>query len=324
MKICFLDNVDFSYTSKDLYSNKLRGAESVLINLSIVLKNMGHNVTIFNNNSNDQVINGINWINLSKCKEDVVYDLAISNNDIKLFDKVTAIKKIAFSHSIQSIEKFIRKGQLLSYFKHKPKIVILSNYHKKNRNFFLKMFGTIRIDWSVDDVFLKANLINNFESNYALFTSRPDRNLDLLVDIWQKYIHPKNNKLKLLITPKKNISEINGIVHRSFGSQNDLIKDLLNAKILLVPGHKGELYCLAAEEARELCLPIVTLGIGSLSERVIHGKTGFIANNPMEFAKYALELFENQSLWLTFRNNLLKLRGSNNWEKVASKIISNI
>ena len=46
---------------------------------------------------------------------------------------------------------------------------------------------------------------------------------------------------------------------------------------MLVPGHKGEVFCLAAEEARELCIPIVTLGYGSLYERVIHNKTGFLA-----------------------------------------------
>ena len=39
MKICFLDNTTFQYNSNDLYSNKLRGAESVLINISKALKN---------------------------------------------------------------------------------------------------------------------------------------------------------------------------------------------------------------------------------------------------------------------------------------------
>ena len=52
---------------------------------------------------------------------------------------------------------------------------------------------------------------------------------------------------------------------------------------MLNPGHKGEVFCLAAEEARELCLPIVTLGYGSLYERVIHNKTGYIAKNLDEF-----------------------------------------
>ena len=38
------------------------------------------------------------------------------------------------------------------------------------------------------------------------------------------------------------------------------------------------------EEGRELCVPIVTMGIGSLSERVEHGKTGFIAQNEKDFS----------------------------------------
>ena len=324
MKICFLDNVNFSYTSKDLYSNKIRGAESVLINLAIELNKKGHDVTVFNNCSKNEVINNINWVNLKECNKSKIYDLAISNNDIRLFDNIKSQKKIAFSHSLQHIEKFIRKDQLFSYFKHKPKIVILSKYHNDNRNFLLKMFGTIRINWSVDQIFIESNLNNNIESDLAIFTSRADRNLDVLVNIWKNYIYPQNNKLKLLITPNEKINENNGIIHRSFGSQNDLINDLLRAKILLVPGHKGELYCLAAEEARELCIPIVTLGIGSLSERVNHGETGFIAKNQAEFAKYTLDLFNNKSLWLKFRNNLLKLRGSNSWEKVANKFLANI
>ena len=57
---------------------------------------------------------------------------------------------------------------------------------------------------------------------------------------------------------------------------------------MLVPGHVGEVFCLAAEEARELCIPIVTLGYGSLNERVIHEKTGFIAKDIHEFINYSL------------------------------------
>ncbi len=39
-----------------------------------------------------------------------------------------------------------------------------------------------------------------------------------------------------------------------------------------------------AEEAREMCIPIVTLGVGSLSEKVKHGISCFIAKNTDEFA----------------------------------------
>ena len=39
MKICFLDNNLIPYTSKDITSEKLRGAENILINLYIMITN---------------------------------------------------------------------------------------------------------------------------------------------------------------------------------------------------------------------------------------------------------------------------------------------
>ena len=89
-------------------------------------------------------------------------------------------------------------------------------------------------------------------------------------------------------------------------SQNYLVKDLIKSKMMLIPGHKAELYCLAAEEARELCLPIVTLGMGSLKERVEHEKTGFVAKNYSEFAEYTLALFKNENLYRNILKNLIE------------------
>ena len=104
--------------------------------------------------------------------------------------------------------------------------------------------------------------------------------------------------------------------------QNRMIEDLKKSRIFLIPGHKSELFCLVAEEARELCIPIVTMGIGSLSERVEHGITGFIANSKEEFANYTLDLYKNQILWSELRKNLIKIRGKNNWRKVSEKLLN--
>ena len=90
---------------------------------------------------------------------------------------------------------------------------------------------------------------------------------------------------------------------------------------MLVPGHKGEVFCLAAEEARELCIPIVTMGIGSLNERVEHNVTGLIAKSKNQFADYTIKLFENDELWNNIRKNLLKKRGTNNWQFSAKEFL---
>ena len=65
MKICFIDNTIFKYNSNDLYSKNLRGAETVLINLSNSLNELNHDITIINNCPNSEIINGIKWIDIN-------------------------------------------------------------------------------------------------------------------------------------------------------------------------------------------------------------------------------------------------------------------
>jgi glycosyltransferase involved in cell wall biosynthesis len=213
---------------------------------------------------------------------------------------------------------------LFSYLKYKPKIVLLGKYHKENRNYLLKLFGTINLEWAVDPLFLETKLDENLIENRAIFTSRRDRNLDLLIKLWIKDIFPKNKSIKLYSTPSELIENDYNIFARNFEDKTTMVNDLLKSKVLLVPGHKGELYCIAAEEARELCIPIITLGIGSLSERVEHGITGFIAKTPEEFADYTLKIFNDENLWKSLRNNLIKLRGSKKWDIVAVNLLNQI
>ena len=323
MKICLLDKTDFEYSLNDKHSNKLRGAETILINLYQQLKNLKHDVYVFNNCPKEINNDNSNWYNINKLNyfNNVVFDVAISNADARLFDNILVKRKFLISYSVQSLEKFIRKRQLIAYLMHRPTILLLGEYHRSIRSKITSMFGAEILSLGVDDIFINTKLKINTDNNLAIFTSRADRNSDLLIDIWNNKIQPKNHNLKLLITPAINNNSNLNIIERNLSSQKNLINDLLRSKIFLVPGHKAELFCLAAEEARELCLPIVTLGIGCLSERVEHEKTGFIANNENEFSNYVIELFKNDRLWNQMRSNLIKLRGSVNWTKATNNLL---
>ncbi len=324
MNICFLDGVDIPYTSNDSKCSKLRGAENVVINLSKELFRLGHKITVFNNVHKNTIINGVIWRNINNIDQNTNFDLAISNNDLNLFKKIKSKKYLAISHSIQSIEKFIRKKQLFSYLKYRPKIILLSSYHSDNRNKLLKIFGSINLQWAVDEDFLDTVIDDNLVEKRALFTSRNDRNLNLLINLWKNQIYSKDKLSKLYVTPSPLIDNKFNIFERNFGKRLFLINDLKKSKVFLVPGHKGEIFCLAAEEARELCVPIVTLGIGSLSERVHHGVTGFIAKNQNEFADFALNILNDNNLWQKLRNNLINIRGSKTWQMIAKKLIENV
>ena len=326
MKICFLENTKFEYSYKDIHSSKLRGAENILINITKRLSEMGHNITVYNNCNIEVHKDNSNWYNINQIDQShqLEFDFAISNGDARLLNKVKAKKNIIFSYSLQSIEKFIRKGQLISYLKHKPTYFLIGDYHIKNRSKLISIFGIKMLNLAIDDLFLKTIIPDKRRANNAIFTSRGDRNLVLLIDIWNQYIFPKFNNAKLFVTPYRNIQKKNNIFFRNMSNRNELIKDLLKSKVFLIPGHKAELFCLAAAEAIELCIPIVTLGIGSLYERVEHNINGFVAKNNHEFAKYTIELFQDDTLWLKLHKNMLAQRGQKNWTNSTIDLIKKI
>jgi len=326
MNICFIDYTPFKYSFLDKDLPILRGAETTLINLSYNLSLLDNKVFIFNNCSQKYIKDNLNWDSLDSIdKYKINYDVAIANGDIRLLDKINAKKKFAISYSLQNLEKFIRKKQLNSFIKNKPKIILIGKYHKDKRNFLTRIFGYNFLNLAVDEKFTSTiiNINDPISNDQAIFTSRGDRNGHILFYIWKKYINSVNKNVKLLSSPIENIEHPNvfNVFFRELKNQNELIEDVKKSRMMLVPGHKAELFCLAAEEAKELCVPIVTLGIGSLKERVIHGTTGFIANNYEEFSFYALKLFEDRNLWSKIRNNLHEQRNKMNWKTSAKNFL---
>ena len=66
-----------------------------------------------------------------------------------------------------------------------------------------------------------------------------------------------------------------------------------------------------------MCVPIVTYGIGSVEDRVIHNVTGFIAKNEEEFSKYLEMLLFDDEFYNKIRRKMFKRRGFKNWDFIA-------
>ncbi len=322
MKICFVDTTKLEYSFKDLNNFKIRGSESSIINLSQKISEFGNDVVVFNNSKYEINKHKYSWLNLDRIKNYTnSFDIVISNNDNHILSKFNSKKKFVLSHSILSLEKAFRKKQLFSYFKNRPKYIFLGKYHKKKMSKLFSLFGYQTLNYAVDDIFnkpLKKFKINN---DHAFFTSRQDRNLDILIDIWKNNVFKIRNKSKLFITPiSLNLKKFN-IFNRKLLEKKKYINEIKKSRMVILPGHKAELFCIAAMEASELNLPIVTMGIGSLSERVDHGITGLISKNKYDFSKNIIELYENKVLWNEIRNNLMKKRGQNTWLNASKNLM---
>ena len=324
LKIFFIEK-SIPFNASDLDNPSIGGAEKALINITNELSNNSDLlIKVFNLNNNKEYFNNVEWNNINKIDKEHNPDCLIAFSDANLLSLMNAKKKILWSHSVQSIEKFIRKKQLFSFLKNKPLVILEGEYHFQNRSFLTSFFGKKIIRLAVDYDFINSKVDNDFlPVKNAIFTTRSDRNLDMLIDYW-KEIKSKTENSNLLINPPFETTEYHkklGIKVRSKGLKRDLINDLINSRVMLVPGHKGEVFCLAAEEARELCLPIVTMGIGSLYERVEHNVTGFIARNKSEFIDYSTKILNDDKLYMKIKDNLVKMRNKRSYKNVIKDLL---
>ena len=235
-------------------------------------------------------------------------------------------KKIVWSNSIQPFEKFLRKGQLMPFFKHKPMVVTMCEYQYKLRSFITSFYGKDMISLTVDPKFYNEPIdINYVPPKRALYNIRSNRNLDWLLNIWINKIFPKDNNAELYITPGlvdyTDILKKSNIKLRSFGTRKELMEELKNTRVFTYIGHKSDIWTLTVEEARQLCVPVVTYGIGSISDRVDHGNSGYIVKSDNEFANAVFNLMNDETLYLKLKKSMFKNRGKLNWISVADEWI---
>ena len=117
---------------------------------------------------------------------------------------------------------------------------------------------------------------------------------------------------------------MDGVFLRKKVNKKLLIDELKNSKLFISPGHKTEVFCLAAEEARELCVPIVTMGYGALKERVEHGVTGYIARNKNEFIDYSVKILNDDFLYKKLKKNLFLKKNLRSYKNVSDDFLKTI
>ena len=324
--IIIVDNSKLSYSGKDINGEILRGTETSLILLAEHFVKRDCHVDFCTNIEHNETFNNVNYFNKKNINKNKIYDLAIAVSDSNQFDLLNANKKVIFSVSNQPFEKFLRKKQLFSFFKHRPIVVTLCNYQYNKRSFFTSFYGKKMIPIAVDPKFLNLKIDLDFlPKKKVIYNIRSNRNLDWLIKIWSNKIYPFSKDSELYITP--NIIEYNdslknhNIFLRDIKSRSEMINEMRDYRALTYIGHKSDIFTLTCEEAVKMCMPVVTFGIGSVSDRVIHNKTGFIVNSDQEFADYTLKILNDDSFYLNIKKKMYTLRHENNWNNIAKKWI---
>jgi len=335
-RIVFADD-GIEFDGKTLEERALGGVESSVILMMEELAKRGHDVFVRNMCKAPMVYKGVDWAPLSDGLPDEA-DLYIANRGDKLIDLMPQAKKTIFwTHN--PCRYMVKLRYLWKFWKIRPTIVFIGSYHAKTLPAWVPDGGRKIIPYGIPDMFRHATARHQASAPRAVFTSNPLRSLNWLLDRWENEIHPASPKAELHVfggpsvygavgAEKAALMEAifsraegmkdQGIVLRGPATKAELIEELQQSRVMLFRGDINETFCLAVAEAQALGTPSVVQDLGSMAERVVDGKTGYVAQTDKEFSAGAIKLFNDDEHWFTQHKNCLETQRSWGWEQACA------
>lgn len=297
-----------------------RGITNCTIALAEALAARGHHVECIGSNAESEYHNGVLWHNQPKLS---LYDFAISNVYPHPLKQVKAKQTCLWLHNPMNKWSRFRKC-IFGILRYNPSAVFLSQQQYRITPKLIPYKSRHIIEHGIEDIFLNNRKHRIPPENLiAIFASAPHRNLDTVLEVWKKYIHPNLKEAELHIYCDKNLRPDHPEWHHHNIKQKDrvphteLANIYFNSRCLIYPGHEEETFCSVAHEATACGLPIVTQGIGVLSERVTPNVNGLIAKTHQQMAKAILNVLTDNEVWKNLHLGATNYPGFYTWENRA-------
>jgi len=321
--IVFLDATT-PFSGASLREGSLGGIQSGTVFLAEAMARAGHSVRVLNMIEAPVTVENVSYEPFEGAvRAGVTADAAISNNRASLLAKVKARTRIIWFRNPTKFSRLLKKGDLAAVLSLRPHAVLLGAYHASKTPGWIPFASRVVIPHGVDPLFRRSEPSQEAPGPRAIFVSQPYRGLDWVMEVWRDRIKPHAPEGAELhvFTPKvhqipggRDELKHDGIIVRGSLSKSDLARELQEARVMLYPGHRDETFCNAAAEATAAGLPVVTRGFGSLSDRIEHGHTGFIAEDAEAFARNALEVLSDEARWLELHRACLSDPGVKSWD----------
>ncbi len=334
-----------AFTPADLTVKAVGGSETALMSIARELARRGRGVIVFNETRDLSIHEGVEYRNLA--------DFFLLNrwNRIPIFISsrvpmpfragVNAGRKIFWVHDDCQAE-YIRNENLAAL----PcdEILTVSRWQTEA---YAEHFQIPRDRFTITRNGIDPSLFPEEEysrdRNRLIYTSRPDRGLSILLDLFPQ-IREEAPEAELHIfsyTPARELKEDPemapilakldqpGVVLRGGLPKQELYRELKKARLLLYPSIWRETSCIAVLEAQAAGTPVVTTPLAALPESVTGGV--FIPGNPNsaayreQFVSETLRLMKDDLAWHELsRQGEERIEQSHNWKTIAEEWDSNL
>lgn len=319
--VCRLDGFDTDRPASDL---ALGGIETCNLELARSLAARGHIVALSGARGGYERTDpfGVTHVGQAAARAQC-FDTVVVSNIATDFDSLRdpGARAVYWMHNPLRLEKAVRKGYVGPFFRHRPWAIFPSE-DLAARTGAYPFAGREVIGHGLDPAFLAAVAARHDPSEPArfVFSSQPHRGLDRVLRVWREAIAPAlpRAELHVLGAAPASIADFSARIHvRGRLTKREMVDVYDGARAMLYPGAEDETFCLAAAEAQCVGLPLVTMGIGALKERVTHGVDGFLCRDEADFARKAMLLGQRADLAASL-GAAARLRGANrSWDFVA-------
>lgn len=293
--------------------------------LAFALARKGIRVAILNPTNNTSRSDGVICTNISALEEIKTHTLVSSNNAQYFLRSPLKSVSILWMRNPTNLEKSVRRGQVWPILRTRPHAVFVGEKLAKRQRYWPWFSSRHVIGHGVADFFQPTR--ERVPDPVMIWTSSPHRGLQRVLKLWITRIAPHVPNGRFLITSQpRYTSDYDDAELKNAGvefigrqSQEALAALLKTARVMFYPGYEDETFCIAAAEAICSGVPVVTQGIGSLSERVRDGETGFIRKSDSELCNAVVELLTDDSAWLKMQPFCREERGKLSWDAVADR-----
>jgi glycosyltransferase involved in cell wall biosynthesis len=221
------------------------------------------------------------------------------------------------------------------YFR--PTLVFAGSYHASTLPAWAPTGGRAVIPHGISEQFRQVTPAPSPPPPRALFVSNPMRGLSWLLDVWERLIQPRapGAELHLYAGPAvyagggkhgaamqavlDRARQVPGVLLQAPVAKSELARVYASSRALLYGGDAEETFCLAVGEAQAAGLPCVLRPIGSLPERIVANRSGFLADDDEAFASAAVRLLTDDALWTSQQAASIATQRARGWDQAAAE-----
>jgi len=329
------DGIEFD--GQTPYERPLGGVETSVVALMQELAQRGHEVFVMNNCKKSINYNGVSWRSIKSEPWPDEVDLYIANRGDRLLGRMPKARRTVFW--IHNPAGYLLKWRYLSkLWWIKPVIIFIGDYHATTYPNWAPAGKRIVIPYGLSDIFCEQRELLSPPAPRAVFTSNPLRSLDWLLDLWSSGIKPRVPRAELhvfagadtyghvgeakagdmnLVLERARSMEDQGVRLRGTLPKKELAQELRASRVMLYRGDLNETFCLSVGEAQAMGVPAVVGNLGSVKERVLNNKTGFIAKDQESFIDNAQKLLTDDDLWKSQHRAAIRTQQNWRWPQAA-------